>query len=200
MGFWSWFRPQSKAKAGRPKGKKPLDRQVAAAFGRVKHDIKKLRAVVAETSSRIDTNSQVIATHAKALQDHTSRLSRLEEIVIAAPLTEQRQECPTSRPRQSTNRLVATRPPEAEPAARLDMSSLSQQEKKIIGVFLANRHMALSYLDVAKSLGKSPHTVKNQIRQLNIKASLLDKTVDADNKNRFRLKKQLKIETDLNAD
>ena len=200
MEFWNWLRGTRKATKQSGKKAAPLDPNIRQAFGRVKRDINKLRTDVAAAHSQIDTNSQAIAANAKVLQGHTSRLSRLEEIVIAAPLTEQRQECPTSRPRQSTNRLVATRPPEAEPAARLDMSSLSQQEKKIIGVFLANRHMALSYLDVAKSLGKSPHTVKNQIRQLNIKASLLDKTVDADNKNRFRLKKQLKIETDLNAD
>ena len=60
--------------------------------------------------------------------------------------------------------------------------------------------MPLSYQDVAKSLNKSPHTIKNQIRQINMKSSLFDKTIDAQNKNRFKLKKHLKIETDLDTD
>ena len=69
-----------------------------------------------------------------------------------------------------------------------------------MGVFLENRDMSLSYQDIAKSLGKSPHTVKNQMHQINMKTDLFDKTVDPQNRNRFKLKKHLISEAKLNAD
>ena len=38
--------------------------------------------------------------------------------------------------------------------------------------------MALSYVDIAKYLGKSPNTIKNQVRQINMKSDLFNYTVD----------------------
>ena len=59
--------------------------------------------------------------------------------------------------------------------------------------------MALSYADIAHSLNKSPHTIKNQMRQINIKADLFDKNIDDENRNRFKIKDGLKIERYLNV-
>ena len=59
--------------------------------------------------------------------------------------------------------------------------------------------MAFSYIDIAKALGKSANTVKNQMHQLCMKADLFDKTIDNQSRNRFRLKDGLKIEQYLNV-
>ncbi len=80
------------------------------------------------------------------------------------------------------------------------MDRFSPQEKKILGVFLSHREMALSYQDVAKTLSKSPHTVKNQMRQIITKSDLFEKAVDDQQKNRFKLKKGLQIKTSLTND
>ena len=82
----------------------------------------------------------------------------------------------------------------------MDIDSITEQEKRIIGVFLAHRDMSLSYQDIAKSLDKSPYTVKNQMRQINMKANLFDRMVDSQGKNRFKLRKYLKVEANLVAD
>lgn len=205
MGFWNWFKGNSKAKKdARGRHSKPLDPKITQAFGRVKRDIRKLRRDLTEANSKLDSNTQMIAENTRSIHSHTSRLDKLEEIVITAPkiLPDQsmREDYPTNRPNEPTNRLVATKLADADPAGKMDMSSLSGQEKRIMGVFLAHRDMALCYQDVAKYLGKSPHTIKNQMRQMNMKASLFEKSVDGKNMNRFKLKKHLRIETDLDMD
>ena len=80
------------------------------------------------------------------------------------------------------------------------MDSITEEEKRIIGVFLAHRDMSLSYQDIAKSLDKSPYTVKNQMRQINMKANLFDRMDDSQGKKRFKLRKHLKVEANLIAD
>jgi IS30 family transposase len=59
--------------------------------------------------------------------------------------------------------------------------------------------MALSYTDIARALNKSPYTVKNQMRQMRLKADLFDRTVGDQSRNRFKLKDGLRIEKYLNV-
>jgi len=61
-------------------------------------------------------------------------------------------------------------------------------------VFFQNKDMALSYADVAKYLGKSPNTIKNQMRQVSMKADPFNYTVGDESRKRFKLKDGLKIE------
>ena len=65
-------------------------------------------------------------------------------------------------------------------------------------VFFQHPDMALSYRDIAHALAKSPNTIKNELRQLNMKADLFTKNVETDNRNRFKLRDGLKIEKYLN--
>ena len=60
--------------------------------------------------------------------------------------------------------------------------------------------MGLSYRDIAHALAKSPNTIKNELRQISMKADLFTKNVDAGNRNRFKLRDGLKIEKYLNID
>ncbi len=68
-----------------------------------------------------------------------------------------------------------------------------------MAVFFQNQGMALSYVDVARALNRSPYTVKNQIRQMRLKADLFDRTVGDESRNRFKLKDGLRIEKYLNV-
>ena len=205
MGFWNWFTGESKAKNNKRKCSEPLDPRISQAFGRVKKDIKKLRQDVTQADSQLAEHNNLLAEHSRLITVHTTRLNGLEELVnttqpIQAPLAEIE---PTSRPKQPTNRLVATNRSTNrmtnQAAESLDIQDFSTQEKRILEVFLNHRDMALSYGDIAKSLQKSPNTVKNQIRQMNTKSSLFDKTTDSQSKNRFKLRPNLKITTDLDS-
>jgi hypothetical protein len=55
----------------------------------------------------------------------------------------------------------------------------------------------MSYVDVATALGKSAHTVKNQMNQIRHKADLFDCVTGPESRNLFKLKDDLKVETRL---
>jgi len=207
MGFWHWLKGDNKTRRSNNQRQKPLDPQVARAFGRVKQDIKKLQKNLTEINVRLAEHNHVLTGHTQLLETHTAHLDGLEQLVnTAAPVSPveameiSQPNSPTNRPNETTNRLVTTSPVINRTEKNLDIQSLSPQEKRILQVFLTHRDMALSYQDIAKSLNKSPNTIKNQIRQMNMKSSLFDKTLDANSKNRFKLRKHLKIETDLDTD
>ena len=215
MEIWNWFKGIGSAyHTIRKRNKKKLDPKIAQAFNLVKHDIKTLKNDLADTNAQLDQQNNRIAQNNRLINSHAAQLDKLEDIVSAVPIAPSLQNNPTnrlnqptSRPSQptnrlieSTNRLVATKPTRVEHPERLDMDSITEQEKRIIGVFLAHRDMSLSYQDVAKSLDKSPNTVKNQMRQINIKANLFDRMIDSQNKNRFKLRKHLKVQANLGGD
>ena len=199
MRFWKWLQGKNKVKPAQSKRSKPLEPKIAQAFTRVKRDIKIVKTGLAEMTRQLTQQADILKENTRLIQSNNARLDKLEILVTTAPVMPAPEIYPTNRPVQGTNRLVATKETQVDPTGKLIMSDLSEQEKRIMAVFLAHRDMPLSYQDVAKSLNKSPHTIKNQIRQMNMKSSLFDKTIDAQNKNRFQLKKHLKIETDLDT-
>ena len=201
MEIWKWFKGIWSANhtKGR-RNRKKLDPRIAQAFSRVKRNIKTLKTDLADTNAQLARQNSRIAKNTRLINNHNSRLNELEDIVSTGSITPPLQKNPTNRPSHPTSRLVATKPTQVESLERLDMDSITEQEKKIIGVFLDHHDMSLSYQDIAKSLDKSPYTVKNQMRQMNMKADLFDRIVDSQNKNRFKLRKYLKVETKLNTD
>ena len=201
MEIWNWFKGIGSAyHTIRKRNKKKLDPKIAQAFNLVKHDIKTLKNDLADTNAQLDQQNNRIAQNNRLINSHAAQLDKLEDIVSAVPIAPSLQNNPTSRPSQPTSRLVATKSSQVESPERLDMDSITEQEKRIIGVFLAHRDMSLSYQDVAKSLDKSPYTVKNQMRQINMKANLFDRMVDSQNKNRFKLRKHFKVQANLGGD
>ena len=60
--------------------------------------------------------------------------------------------------------------------------------------------MQLSYADIAQSVGKSPHTVKNQLRQIRMKADIFTQSIAAEGRKRFQLKDSLQIQNYLKTD
>jgi hypothetical protein len=59
--------------------------------------------------------------------------------------------------------------------------------------------MTLSYADIGRILNKSPLTIKNQMREIRLKANLFDRSIGEQNRHRFKLKKDLRIEKYLNV-
>ena len=206
MGFWNWVKTKSKAKPRKGRRSKPLAPNIRRALGRIRCDLKRLDTTLGAMDGRLKSQAKTITAHSRLLDKHTTRLQTLETILATAP-TGVAQDMATSRPIPPTNRvtsptsrLVPTNPQPPDPADIPQWGTLSGEERRIVEVFLGHRDMALSYLDVARSLHKSPHTIKNQMRQLNMRASFFDKTVDTQRKNRFKLKKDLKIKTDQHSD
>ena len=199
MGFWRWL-TQPPKKSRRTARKKTLDPQVQQAFGRVKRDLKSLKANLKVVQTQLSKNQLQLTEHSQHLQQQDTRWQTLEEKVagfskpIPAPTP------PISALPTTSTSVVPVIGENATQRDTVTLQNLSAQEKRILGVFLAHRDMALSYQDIAKTLQKSPHTIKNQLRQLNMKASLFRKSVDTRHQNRFKLHPHLKLETQLTDD
>ena len=148
----------------------------------------------------LQKHDQDIAEHTIVIQKNADQLKNLEQLVAMPAIN------PIKDQNIATNRSVMPLPTQQLPVLPqkplnqgLDIDTFSAQEKNILSVFFQNRDMALSYVDIARALNKSPNTIKNQMRQINTKANLFTKGVDNDNRNRFKLCENMKIEKYLNA-
>ncbi len=149
---------------------------------------------------REDQHSQQLSEHTRLIDEHSAGLSSLEQMISRQPAnrglggTSQAGRSDQASSPASLAAVIA--PPSSQ---KFDVNCFSEQEKRILAVFFHNQGMALSYIDVAKAMGKSPHTIKNQIGQMRLKADLFDRTVGDESRNRFRLKEGLRIEKYLNV-
>jgi DNA-binding CsgD family transcriptional regulator len=125
----------------------------------------------------------------------SSDLDTLEQLVLRPTVYPANIDFPTvNRPEASLNPAVSAQRQSQQQIQRFDIARFSEQEKRILTVFFQNKDMALSYADIAKYLGKSPNTIKNQMRQVSMKADLFNYTVGDESRKRFKLKDGLKIE------
>lgn len=215
MGILNWWQNRRKPKRNAKRKVKNRSDPIELAFGRVKRDFNKLKAQSQSLQQHCDQHDRIIEDHSQQLQDQRNRFQKLEErlgpqlphvpLELNHPLPEMidlpaHHHQSISRPTEPTNRPVATKTVDQSILSELDMDRFSNQEKKILSVFLSHRQMALSYCDVAKTLNKSPHTVKNQVRQIMTKSNLFEKFVDNQQKNRFKLKPNLKVKASLDHD
>ena len=155
--------------------------------------IKTLKTELSAMNDTLRKHSEQLTQHDSLLTDHTSSLEGLEDKLNSTPPTPIISKL--AQPMQVS--VPLTHAPDSSSAA-LDVALLSQQEKRILKVFTQNHSMYLSYQDVAKSLNKSPNTVKNQMNGLRLKANLFDRTIGEQSRSRFRLKEDLRIERYLN--
>jgi len=200
MGLFDFLRKKKKAKTKRKKrsGKTTL---------KTKRNIEKIEAGIESLQTQIGTmhialkkHDDELSEHTRLLGEHTKDLEKLEQIVTTAqiaPTVEEKTQ--SNRPAAMINPLTVTKPPTIGSSHQFDINRFSEQEKRILAVFFQNQEMAISYVDIARTLNKSPHTVKNQMRQMRLKADLFERTVDNDSRNRFKLKDGLKIEKYLNV-
>jgi len=189
------------------KNKTRRKRRSRKSVHKTKHDINKIKTSIENLKIQIGTmhialkkHDDELSEHTQLIGEHTKGLEKLEQIVNTAkiaPTIEEKTQ--SSRPAALINPLAVTKPSTEASSNKFDINCFSEQEKRILAVFFQNQQMAISYVDIAKILNKSPHTVKNQMRQMRLKADLFERTVDNDSRHRFKLKDSLKIEKYLNV-
>jgi hypothetical protein len=187
MGLLDFFIRRRPTRRRRPKGCNITGRQQIAG---IKGQIDVINSVLKEHRKNIDENAVL-------LKEHSKKLSNLEDILTNQPMNLRPiQTSPTQRPDWTAKPVQSN----VTNSCKFDIDRFSNQEKRILQVFFQNPEMPLSYRDVAHALAKSPNTIKNELRQINMKADLFTKNVDAGNRNRFKLRDGLKIEKYLNID
>ena len=200
MGFLSFFIKRRKSPARK---RKPLMR------GAIKIDeiIRKnhtsflhLKKNIAEINITLNRHDNVLTEHGRLLDDHGAKFVSLEQRLLAcAPAPPQKELPLLARPVQAIGLSAAAALPPYQTTRQHNIENFSPQEKRILSIFFQNHAMAFSYIDIAKVLGKSANTVKNQMHQLSMKADLFERSIDNQNRNRFKLKDGLKVEQYLNV-
>lgn len=200
MGLFNLFWKRKSTKPVKKKRKKrnsPSTRRQN--FERIKADVRNLRAQLGTINILLRKHDGDIAEHSIVIEKHIKQIEKLEQIVVEQPISSPRQQVgPISRPNSTVNPLQIASTTAQPQQQRLDIARLSEQEKRILSVFFQNQDIALSYADIAGSLNKSPNTIKNQMRQITLKADLFNYTIGNENRKRFKLRNGLKVEKYLN--
>lgn len=186
MGLWNFFRK---------KRKRTIRRKPRKSSIHTKKQITSLAADVKHIHSELEGIRIILRCHDQNIGQHTHLLKKhsrqLEELVAKAPTNQTTGVVsPPSRPVSTTIPVRSI----SLPVHKFDLNGFSNQEKRILAAFFEHQDMALSYRDIAKMLNKSPNTIKNQMHQIAIKTDLFQRTIDSDQRSRFKLKEGLKIE------
>jgi len=196
--FLSLFQKKKK-KAKRRKTRRSHSSKNKEEFNRLKSDLNNLKVQFGTVNILLKKHDEEITENSILLEKHVSRIEKLEEIVAKQPTSPTINGINLANRPTSTTELVSTPQSKGQfQSQKLDISRFSPQEKRILSVFFQNQDMALSYADIAQYLSKSPNTIKNQVRQINMKADLFNYTVDNESRKRYKLKDGLKIEKYLN--
>ena len=198
LNFLSIFQKRKK-KAKRTKTRIHHRSKNKEEFNRLKSDFSNLKAQFGTVNILLKKHDEEITENSILLEKHVNRIEKLEEIVAKQPTSPTISGInPANRPTSTTELVSTPQSKDQFESQRLDISRFSPQEKRILSVFFQNQDMALSYADIAQYLSKSPNTIKNQVRQINMKADLFNYTVDNESRKRYKLKDGLKIEKYLN--
>lgn len=194
MGLLDLFRARTRPPKASPWQEE--HHRLAAALSNVSEQVLTLDAEIGTIHMALNRHENAI-TECKSLTDrHSKALMQLEQLVSSQPAV------PIGRIDRFCTTLGAPVLPIVEPAAhtqarRLDIDRFSEQQKRLLAVFFQNRAREMSYADVAAALGKSAHTVKNQMNQIRHKADLFDCVTGPESRNFFKLKDDLRVETRL---
>jgi DNA-binding NarL/FixJ family response regulator len=200
MGFFDLFRKKRKAYSSKRRQSKTSVAKLKQSFEKARVDIDVLHVRTQTINALLEQYSKELSEHKDVIEQHSARLSKLEQAVNWQPSNRRLAlNSQPNRPDQASNPLPAATPGNLPLPQKLDVDYFSEQEKRILAVFFQNQGMALSYIDIARTLNKSPHTIKNQVRQMRLKADLFDRTVGDQSRNRFKLKDGLRIEKYLNV-
>jgi len=200
MGLFDFLWKKKKKKTRRKRQSRKSVHKSKQEINKIEAGIESLQVQIKTMHIALKKHDDELSEHTRLLGEHTKGLEKLEQIVNTAkiaPTIEEKTQ--SNRPAALINPLTVTKPPTEASSNKFDINCFSEQEKRILAVFFQNQQMAISYVDIARILNKSPHTVKNQMRQMRLKANLFERTVDNDSRNRFKLKDSLKIEKYLNV-
>jgi len=200
MGLFDFFRKKRKVKVKRKRRTRKPPSRKKQTLEKTKADIENLQGQLKTINIALNKHNDELLEHTKLISGHSKALEKLEQIVTKTPIIPPAEEkTQANRPVAMINPPAMPNPPTDNLDRKFDINRFSEQEKRILAVFFQNKDMALSYIDIATALNKSPHTVKNQINRMRLKAELFDKTVDNDSRNRFKLKDGLRVEKYLNV-
>lgn len=189
--FFNLFR--KKKQPAKRKKRQTTDSKIKSAFDLVKTDVDQINKKLEEHSKILSGQSATIEKNFNLIKKNSTKLRSLENLV-KEPISQVLPQRTSQKISRIKRQLVATKLVTGESNIAID--NFSEQEKKILGVFLENKDMALSYVDIATSLGKSHNTIKNQISTMNLKSNMFERSVK-DKRNRFKLKPGLKIEKSI---
>jgi len=166
---------------------------------RIESDIEACQAQFNTVNIVLKKHDDQFNKHERWMDEHSERFEKLEEKVsdlqIPVPVKKTASSLlPIEVPYPSTTPVQTT----GDSTQKLDINRFSEQQKRILSAFFQNPGMALAYVDVARMLNKSPHTVKNQMREIRMKADLFETNVGEQSRRRFKLKNDLRIEKYLN--
>ena len=199
MGLFDIFRKKKKHKTRKKKSPEGSTAKISQNITKLNSDIENLQNQIGTINIILRKHNDEIAENLILIEKHSSQIKDLEQLVTKLstnPIKEQI--IPANRPNATVLEPLSSTP-DQKIHQKVNIDAFSCQEKRILGVFFQNRDMALSYADIAQALNKSPNTIKNQMRQINIKANLFTKNVDSDNRNRFKLRESLQIKEYLNT-
>ena len=181
--------------------------KIKGAFDKVKGEIEALKKEYNEISVKMAAHNNLIKEHEKELRkqveeinkqnlkvaEHSDKISTLEEFVkhrepVASQLVE-----PTKRLNQGHPQLVVSKMSTGQSASEINWDGFTPQEKRIIGVFMENKDMPLSYEDVGKVLNKASSTIKNQMKNIELKGKIFEENRDNEQRKRFMIKNGLRI-------
>ena len=183
MGLFDFFRSRKQISDNADKDQLQAFYEI---FDKLKTEIKTMHMLLQKHDQSIDI-------HGKVIEKHRRKLEKLvDQPGSGHPKIKEQKQCTDFRHTQVEKPPTGGASPEK--SDKLNLESLSRQERKILNVFFQHPDMALSYVDIGSFLKKSPNTIKNQMRQLRMKADLFSKSCDDENRNRFRIRDRLRLE------
>jgi hypothetical protein len=186
-----WFHIFKRHQRKRKAHKSSHNHSVRSLVERLQSDTSSLQQQLQIIQTTVDKHGISINEHTTLFEEHKVRVAKLEQLV-AQPATI----VPAESPRQISRPQTSVESP--LPRQKYDVNNFSPQEKRILQLFFEHQDMALSYTDLSQALGKSPLTVKNQLHEIRLKADLFTKTIGADNRNRFKLRDDVRLQKYLN--
>lgn len=211
MVFESLFNFFSGKKQKKAEGSGDESQRIKAAFERVKGDIERIERYSAEISATVAAHHNQLKEQEKEMRRHEEEILRtglkisehakkfddLESMVIERKHAVNRLIESTKRLNNETPQLITSKRVDGQDVNEIIWDSFTPQERKIIGVFMENRDMPLSYADVGKVLGKSPSTIKNQIKGIELKGKIFEEKRDGEQRKRYSIKGGLRLNKSL---
>ena len=193
MGFFDIFKKRKKPKAKNSHRRRQHRSKATQNFEKVGSDIEAIHGQIQIINIALKKHDDQLIAHDKKMEKQAQGLEQLIQRIDAQPAPQQEIQnvCKQTDPVDS---VVTFQPSVRETPQRLDVDDFTEQEKRIMEVFFQNKNDWLSYTRVGEHLGKSAHTIKNQMRQIRQRADLFNRRVGRQSRNLFKLKDDLRIE------
>ena len=199
MGLFNFLRQKRTVKTDKEKQSESSSK-TEQTLEKIGADVEILKAQVSTANIVLKKHDDDLLEHERLIAEHSKGLEKLEQKVATAQMVSPiRRTIPAVRPIEIPYPSITSAPTTTDSPQKFDINRFSEQQKRILAVFFQNHGMALAYTDIARILEKSPHTVKNQMREIRLKADLFERSIGEQSRHRFKLKNDLRVEKYLNV-